>query len=422
VAAAAATMSIAPEKDEDAGAELGSVCSKTDLESVCSKAIEDVDEALDIVRAKTVEMVEAVVGQKCPEDPDASFEFMLGMDQRRKKVSCLQDNKGWRTIFSLHGSVVPHVMSDPLFLLCFFGFVVARLVFYISGAEYDEDADFRGVHLLGTAVTFFLVFYSGHSYSRFQAQYFHAQDAGGALHLFTMYAKAFLPRARALRLVRHINAAHVAGYVGLSEMYTIDNCLRGFNNRFKVLTTDEMAQLEATNFDASCSPAGMSLAVEWVLMGLRDAAAAGELTDLRLQELTAKAMKVKASLNRLFHYRSQPIPYFYVHLAVLLGYVYLPLVAYMLAVAAKSHEEFAYGFIWEFQNGFSVFFKCVVVLGLRETARIMSDPFGSDLYDMPSLTWCVGQLKKCRSILDAKPLPEIDAELEEELLAGGSKR
>ena len=42
-------------------------------------------------------------------------------------------------------------------------------------------------------------------------------DCEERIYNIATIAAAYLPRERAMRLVRYMNAAHIAGYVGLSE-------------------------------------------------------------------------------------------------------------------------------------------------------------------------------------------------------------
>ena len=52
-----------------------------------------------------------------------------------------------------------------------------------------------------------------------------------------------LPYAQASRLVRYMNAAHAACYVGLSETYPSGNYFNYINRKFGLLTEEERARL-----------------------------------------------------------------------------------------------------------------------------------------------------------------------------------
>ena len=75
---------------------------------------------------------------------------------------------------------------------------------------------------LGAFLTFFLVFHAHDAVISFGILYQASMDCLERIYDVAVIAAAYLPRERAMRLVRYMNAAHVAGYVGLSEGKMID--------------------------------------------------------------------------------------------------------------------------------------------------------------------------------------------------------
>lgn len=63
--------------------------------------------------------------------------------------------------------------------------------------------------------SFFLVFYVNQSHKRFFGLYKDSMACKGRIFDVATIAVTTLPKERATRLVRYMNAAHAAGYVGL---------------------------------------------------------------------------------------------------------------------------------------------------------------------------------------------------------------
>jgi len=97
-------------------------------------------------------------------------------------------------------------------------------------------------------------------------------------------------------------------------------------------------------------------------------------------------MQFKDGFERLFHYRDQQLPFFYVHLTVIFSWVYLPLLSTVLAISPVN-PFLIVGILWETQNFAALVVSCIFVLGLRITSQHMSDPFGDDTYDFPVLQY-----------------------------------
>ena len=57
-----------------------------------------------------------------------------------------------------------------------------------------------------------------------------------------------------------------------------------------------------------------------------------EISDMRADELVNQVLRLRGSLGGLGGFRSQPIPFFNVHLLFLISAIYLPMFAYSLAM------------------------------------------------------------------------------------------
>ena len=76
------------------------------------------------------------------------------------------------------------------------------------------------------------MFYASQSYTRYDKQYDCAMSCQGRLNDICLLAtncfqQSEIGRAAAHRMMRHANAVHVLGYVGLGSSYNEENFLRG---------------------------------------------------------------------------------------------------------------------------------------------------------------------------------------------------
>ena len=196
-----------------------------------------------------------------------------------------------------------------------------------------------------------------------------------------------LPKERATRLVRYMNAAHVAGYVGLSDTYQYHSFFKQINESLKMLTDTELARMHAIDLDAGGS-CHRELIV-WCMNEIRSAQEAGELNDSELANtLRHEVMKLRAAMGKLFDAKDLPIPFFYVHFICFLTAMYLPLFALTAAMKAgtgkKDDSAGTEKDVWlaEVIIGLVVFLQAVFVNGLRILGQKMSDPYGDDLEDL----------------------------------------
>ena len=81
----------------------------------------------------------------------------------------------------------------------------------------DSDTD---ITVIGVFLSFFLVLLVNQSNDRFYAMYKTSMSCPSIIYDVAQIAAPMVPAATASRLIRYMNAAHVAGYVGLSRTYS----------------------------------------------------------------------------------------------------------------------------------------------------------------------------------------------------------
>jgi hypothetical protein len=192
-------------------------------------------------------------------------------------------------------------------------------------------------------------------------------------------AATVLPRERATRLVRYMNASHVAGYVGLSDTYEYINFFKPLNASLKLLTDSELERMNQIDLDSGGS--GHRELLVWCMNEIKLAHEAGELTDPELiNTLRHEILKLRAAMGKLFDAKDLPIPFFYVHFICFLTMMYMPLFAFTSAMKAGSGETKHW--LADVIAGLVVFLQAIFVDGLRILGQKMSDPYGDDLEDL----------------------------------------
>ena len=115
--------------------------------------------------------------------------------------------------------------------------------FSLQIAEEKHLPPLNGLPIIGSFLSFFLVFYAGQAYTRFNSQYFTSMSCEGRIFDICSMAYSSLDRSAAIRLWRHINLAHALAYVGLSPAYTVKNFLEPLNEEFALCSEKEYAKL-----------------------------------------------------------------------------------------------------------------------------------------------------------------------------------
>ena len=103
---------------------------------------------------------------------------------------------------------------------------------------------------------------------------------------------------------------------------------------------------------------------------LADKNASAVRYELRWNEFLEAALKLRAECSMIVNLLKQPVPWAYYHLLSLMTFVTLLLVSYYLAFINSMPITIAvHGVI------------CLIVLGLKNLAGAMADPFGDDVID-----------------------------------------
>ena len=338
------------------------------------------------------------------------------------------------------GTCLKEISTDELVWLSMA--IYAGIRIYASTIDYVPEVaamvEKTNVSILGGFLSFFLVLFVNQTNGRFLEMYGFCKACSGRIQDVAGLAKTQLPPDVADRLVRHLNAAHIAGYVGLNGIgqgspYSKAHFFDVYNAKHSLLTPDELEELGYHDMDHG--GACMKELCTWSQEDVAEARKAGHidsyqekflhecilafraamdglckcfhlLTSLLLYFTAASSIHIISHITRSFisshidDYTDQPPHFFYIHFLCFLSLLYLPLFAIDTAYSAGWGEGTDIGL--DLLNGLIVFLQCIFVIGLRELGSKMIDPFGDDYEDLSVILYVESTLETCDDILNAR--------------------
>lgn len=130
------------------------------------------------------------------------------------------------------------------------------------------SADMEVVGSLGGLLFFFLVFFASQTYTRFDQIYEESMKCQGRIFDAMSIASHAFTEAASLRLFRHLNAAQVLGYIGLTaagsgsgvkeggSIYTVKSLLIPIQRDYQILDDEEWNVIEKLYFEKEFLPDG----------------------------------------------------------------------------------------------------------------------------------------------------------------------
>ncbi|CAB9512125.1 expressed unknown protein [Seminavis robusta] len=313
-----------------------------------------------------------------PSDHDYRWEELQEIEKRRRAILQNVEEPTWKVLLHWDGTVLRILAWNPLLWITMATYVCVRLFARDLIPEYMGQMTSDSMTVLGGFLSFFLVFYVNQNHKRFFGLYSDSMACKGRIFDVATLAVNTLPFQQAHRLVRYMNAAHAAGYVGLSEIYPSKSYFKHINQHLGLLTEEEQARLNDINLDmgGSCNRE----IIVWCIREIQTARAKGLLDPELANQFREQILKLRASLGKPYDAKDLPIPFFYVHFICLLTTLYLPLFAVTSAMEAGTGEEthWSAGII----KGLVVLLQAIFVIGLRVLGQKMSDPYGDDLIDL----------------------------------------
>ena len=225
------------------------------------------------------------------------------------------------------GTCLGALAVDWLIWLTMMIYIAIRLHSRIPDSKpvIGEILDGTDISIIGGFLSFFLVLFVNQTNTRFLEMYGFSKACSGRIQDIAGLASTMLPIEEAHTLIRHMNAAQIAGYVGVSHTYTKRHFFDHFNEEHHLLTSKEMEQIH--NHDMDSGSGTMKELVTWCQRDVGQNKRAGYIDSYEANELHSRIVSFRASMDGIYDFCDQPPHFFYVHFLCLLSICYLPLFA-----------------------------------------------------------------------------------------------
>jgi len=350
---------------------------------------------------------------------DKRWAQLQDLEARRRAIHKRVEEPFWKMLLHWDGTVFRQITRDALFYITIGLYVGIRVhARQESLPSYVDDLGNGQIALLGSFLTFFLVFWVNQNHKRYFGLYEQSMKCKGRIFdVATLAASRMnadptqMPKEVAYRLVRYMNAAHAAGYVGLSQVYPSDSYFAKVNASCRLLTDVELERMNAINLDkgGSCNRELLTWCTSEIdKLKIRCPRLDNEFVNL----LHTQVLALRAAIGQLYNAADLPVPFFYVHFISVLTVLYLPLFAVSTGYKAGTGNEVHW--TADVIAGLVVVLQSLFVIGLRVVGQKMSDPYGDDLVDLSVVHFVDFTWTQSQRVLESK-FPQPDASWEEEL-------
>jgi len=335
-----------------------------------------------------------------------NFEELKSIERNRRSILLRAELPYWRILLFWSGTCLKQISTDLLIWISISIYIGIRI--YAHSIDYAPKSvellvQSTNIGVLGGFLSFFLVIFVNQTNGRYLEMYAFSKACSGRIQDIAGLAKTQLPAEMGEKLVRHFNAAHISGYVGLNAIgmgspYSKTHFFDVYNDKHKLLTPAEMKTLH--HHDMDNSGLFMKEMCTWCQQDIAQARLAGYLDSYEAKFMHDRILAFRAAMDGMYDYTDQPPHFFYIHFLVLLSALYLPLFAVGTAYAAGWGDETHIGL--DGLNGIIVFLQCIFVVGLRKLGTILIDPYGHDAEDLSVILYVESTLEICATILNAK--------------------
>ena len=335
-----------------------------------------------------------LVANKDKDGSKITHDAVKKMDKRRKALLALARNtSAINTLWKLHlmpRTVIPKIFKKPMIWALLSTFVLGAMLQRFgafTAQQLGEAEALMDMGGLGTTVAFMTVFYTGYCYTRSQNQFDDIQTMMHAINNVCIVARtSFGDDFEIRRLWRYLNLLHAAAYCGITASATQSNFFDPLRMKYGLegegYNRDEEEKLiKALDIDGN----GMrvcSLYLVWSFEVVQGEAVRGSIGEATQTYLQGEIAKIGVSIQRLYAYRYQVMPFVYTHLVSFACFIYLGCSGFL------SGFQFGPESSWTFGLGVPAAFyaiKIFTTFGLFEVGEVILDPFGDDPEDFALL-------------------------------------
>lgn len=324
-------------------------------------------------------------------------------EKKRGKILKQVELSSWCILSHTRGTCLEGILLAPLFWISMALYVGMRMHARVSDDVPDQLKFWENseISVLGGFLSFFLVLFVNQTNIRFLQMYGLSKACGGRIQDIAALASTQFPKDLAEQIVRHVNAAHIAGYVGLDgPSYNKRNFFDHYNYKHKLITPEEMKQLaHHTKKDPEWSgPGVMKELVIWCNRDVGVAKKKGYIDSIEAKDMHDRILQFRAAMDGIYNYCEQPPHFFYIHFLCLLSTFYLPIFAIDNALSAGWGDNTDW--LVEILNGCIVFVQCIFVIGLRLLGQKMVNPYGDDNEDLRVTSYVEATLNISKVVID----------------------
>eukprot|EP00585_Thalassiosira_rotula_P012344 CAMPEP_0196131568 /NCGR_PEP_ID=MMETSP0910-20130528/1519_1 /TAXON_ID=49265 /ORGANISM="Thalassiosira rotula, Strain GSO102" /LENGTH=417 /DNA_ID=CAMNT_0041391047 /DNA_START=96 /DNA_END=1349 /DNA_ORIENTATION=+ len=342
---------------------------------------------------------------KKTDETQPTFEELQSIEKGRREILLRAELPFWRILLFWSGTCLKEISTDILVWFTLAVYTAIRI--YANSVDYVPSSvsllEDSNIDILGGFLSFFLVLFVNQTNGRFLVMYGFSKACSGRIQDVAGLARAELPSEVGEKIVRYLNAAQIAGYVGLNGIgqgspYSKAFFFDVYNAEHDLLSPREMAMIERHDMDHSGSC--MKELCTWCQIEVAQARKAGYVGTFEAQRMQDRILEFRAAMDGMYDYTDQPPHFFYIHFLDLLSALYLPLFAVNTACASGWGQECFVGL--DVLNGTIVLLQCIFVAGLRALGTKMIDPYGDDPEDLSVILYIESTLENCDIIMDSK--------------------
>ncbi len=347
------------------------------------------------------------------------YEKLKSVEKKRRRILQQGGDQHWRILFRWDGTFCRSVLTDPI-LWINTGILLALRYHLMHNDSFTYrlkqvmDSYKHEIQAIAGTLGFFLVFFILENNTRFTETYDHAMTAKGNILGIASIAKSKLNRDEGLKIVRLLNAAYAAAFVGLSEAYSYDGYFLEINKSLMLLTEEELKRVEECKMDegGSC----YREIIQWVQIEVENLRLYQQVDDTTASVLAERIINVQSSLSQIYNFCDQPLIFFYIHLLYIVTIVYLPIFN-LYAAAIFNFEKDKVNVAVETVQICVIWLHHVFYTGMRELGKTLSDPFGMDYEDLSVMHYINFTWRESGRIMQAEnPQTETSIRSEESLL------
>ncbi|KOO27009.1 hypothetical protein Ctob_002466 [Chrysochromulina tobinii] len=294
-------------------------------------------------------------------------------------------------LFRWHGTIIPKVLCRPVLWL-----LVASHVGFLYMHMYRDDITLPTLPWKLTAVptallTFFIVFYSSNCYNRYYTFYSKCTGMSAAVMCWVGLLRVHFPKASPeilWNLCRHMVASVYMLYFQLAGGAS-DGGKQVTESEWQVLLQTGLLSPEEKKKLAEYRGFKPFLLQVWAMRALSDHIAVDKDKgpNANLGPFQTQALAARGCCADIVNTMTQPVPFPYYHTLTLMLSLNLLMISYSLL---------------EFETTMTVpvFFIIVfVLLGLKETAVVLADPFGGNDVDFETEVYMANMLANSKALI-----------------------